>query len=187
MFEIVSYNPKWPEEFLRIARPIRSALGDIAVAIHHIGSTSVAGMPAKDVIDIQLTVGTLEDPIEPALVGLGYELTSFSKDHAPWGLDVTEREMEKRYYRAPSAERTHLHVRSIDRLNTRYALICRDYLRTHPMAASAYAEIKHQLAKRFANDVDSYYDIKDPVFDVIMCGGFAWAESTCWQMPETDA
>jgi GrpB-like predicted nucleotidyltransferase (UPF0157 family) len=187
MIEIVAYDPSWPDQFQEIAGRIRQALGPLAVTIHHIGSTSVPGMPAKDIIDIQLTVNDLDDPIEEGLFALGYQPVGVGCDHAPWGMDVPRREMEKRYYRAPASARTHLHVRSVDRLNRKYALLCREYLRTHPMAASAYAEIKRQLAKRFAEDSESYYDIKDPVFDVIMSGGFDWAESTSWTPPPTDA
>jgi GrpB-like predicted nucleotidyltransferase (UPF0157 family) len=187
MIEIVAYKASWPDEFQVVGGRIRSALGPLAAAIHHIGSTSVPGMPAKDIIDIQLTVRALEDPVDEALNAIGFEVAPFNLDHAPWGLEVSARDMEKRYFRATAGARTHLHVRSADRLNQRYALICRDYLRSHPMAASAYGEIKRQLAKRFAADADSYYDIKDPVFDVIMSGGFEWAEFSNWVPPPTDA
>jgi GrpB-like predicted nucleotidyltransferase (UPF0157 family) len=186
VIEIVAYKASWPDEFQEIGARIRKALGPLASGIHHIGSTSVPGMPAKDVIDVQLTVQALEDPIDGALIAIGYEPTQYTQDHAPWGLDVSERDMQKRYFRFPGSKRIHLHVRSIDRLNQRYSLICRDYLRTHPMAAHAYAEIKHQLAKRFPEDIDSYYDIKDPVFDVIMSGGFEWADVTGWKQSPTD-
>ena len=54
------------------------------------------------------------------------------------------------------------------------------------MAANAYAEIKHQLARYFSEDVKAYYNIKDPVFDVIMSGAFEWAEYTKWTTPESD-
>ena len=187
MIEIVPYRSSWAEEFQAIGARIREALGPFALAIHHIGSTSVPGMPAKDVIDVQLAVRDLDAPIEEALTSIGYELTSYTQDHAPWGLEVSPRDMQKRYYRASPGTKTHLHVRSVDRLNCRYSVICRDYLRSHLMAAHAYAEIKQQLAKRFADDVDSYYDIKDPVFDVIMSGGFEWAEATGWTLPPSDA
>jgi GrpB-like predicted nucleotidyltransferase (UPF0157 family) len=187
MIEIVPYRPQWPDEFRVIGVRIREALGDLAVAIHHIGSTAVPGMPAKDVIDVQLTVRDLDDPIQEALRSIGYELAPYTQDHMPFGLEVSAWDMEKRYYRCPPQRRTHLHVRALGRLNQKYPLICRDYLRAHSMAAAAYAEIKQQLAKRFAEDVDSYYDIKDPVFDVIVCGGFEWAEAIGWRLPESDA
>jgi len=187
MFELVPYRETWIKEFQTIANPVREALGDLAMAIHHIGSTAVPGMPSKDVIDIQLTVHDLNDPIRTPLETLGYQLATYTQDHAPWGLEVSERDMEKRYYRGPIGRKVHLHVRTPDRLNQRYALLCRDFLRSHPMAAQSYAEIKRQLVKRFSEDEGSYYDIKDPVFDLIVCGGFEWAQRTGWAIPPTDA
>ena len=58
---IVDYRPEWREQFDRIAETLRSALGDRALRIDHIGSTSVAGLAAKDVLDIQVTVRDLDD------------------------------------------------------------------------------------------------------------------------------
>lgn len=187
MIEIVAYRDCWPEEFGAIGARMRSALGPLAVAIHHIGSTAVPGMPAKDIIDVQITVTRLDDPIADGLLELGFADAGIFEDHMPWGMELDQRDMQKRYFRAAREARTHLHVRSVDRFNSRYPLICRDYLRTHPIAAAAYAEIKRQLAKRFPDDPDSYYDIKDPVFDVIMSGGLAWADATGWRVPPTDA
>lgn len=56
---IVPARAEWPEEFRRVARSLRETLGPIAMRIDHIGSTSVPGLAAKDVIDVQLTVGDL--------------------------------------------------------------------------------------------------------------------------------
>jgi len=187
VIEIVPYRAEWPAEFQAIGARMREALGPLAIAIHHIGSTAVPGLDAKDIIDVQITVHDLEDPIAPGLATLGFIDAGRFQDHIPWGMKLDPREMEKRYFRAAREARTHLHVRSADRLNSRYPLICRDYLRSHRMAATAYAEVKRQLARRFASDADSYYDIKDPVFDVMMSGGFEWAELTGWTVPPTDA
>lgn len=63
MIEIVDYKPSWVEEFRDIGSRIRTALGIRALAIHHIGSTSVPNLAAKDVIDIQVTVASLEEII----------------------------------------------------------------------------------------------------------------------------
>ena len=59
MIIISQYNPKWPEEFENIKSSLQAALGDLALRIDHIGSTSVPGLGAKDVIDIQITVKAL--------------------------------------------------------------------------------------------------------------------------------
>ena len=61
MIEIVSPDPAWPSEFQTIGRRLRAALGDAAVRIDHIGSTAVAGLAAKDIIDVQVTVASLEN------------------------------------------------------------------------------------------------------------------------------
>lgn len=187
MIEIVEYRSEWPRAFTTIAGAIRQSLGPLAHSIHHIGSTAVEGMPAKDIVDIQLTVVSLDAPIKLPLQAIGYEPVGIVTDHMPWGLDTDAREMEKAYYRPPHGVQAHLHVRSVDRLNRKYALVCRDYLRSHAMAAAAYAEIKKQLAKRFPHDADAYYDVKDPVFDVIVCAAFEWADSVGWTPPPTDA
>lgn len=73
------------------------------------------------------------------------------------------------------------------RFNQSYPPLCRDYLRAQPMAASAYAEIRRQLARRFLEDVASYCAVKDHVFDVMMAEARVWAESVGWEVPVSDA
>ena len=68
-----------------------------------------------------------------------------------------------------------MHVREDGRFNQRYPLLCRDYLRATPAAAAAYVEVKRPLAARFPDDRETYADVKDPVFDVLMAGAEAWA------------
>ena len=184
MIEIVPYQERWPEQFAAFGRRLREAAGADALAVHHIGSTSVPGLAAKDVIDIQITVADFSLPFCEAFEGLGLTFRTIYRDHCPPGLEIAPGQLEKRYF---SSSHYHVHIRIPNRFNQRYALLCRDYLRTHPMAASAYAEIKRQLAKRFPNDVEAYYSVKDPIFDVIMAGGLEWAEATRWQPPPTDA
>ena len=62
MITIVAYDTSWPEAFISVAQPLRTALGELALRIDHIGSTSVPGLAAKDVIDVQVTVATLDVP-----------------------------------------------------------------------------------------------------------------------------
>jgi GrpB-like predicted nucleotidyltransferase (UPF0157 family) len=186
MIIIEPYDPSWPDAFQRIGQQIRQALGARVLAIHHIGSTSVPGLPAKNIIDIQLTVAKLSDEIRDPLTALGFFYRAdIQGDHCPPGMDIAPEDLTKRYYQLAEPS-VNLHVRVKGRFNQRYAVLCRDYLRVTPMATNAYAEIKRQLAGYFPNDVDAYYDIKDPVFDVIMAGAFYWAELTGWQLPESD-
>lgn len=188
MIEIVPYRAAWADEFATLGRDLRAALGDRAQAIHHIGSTSVPGLVAKDVIDIQLTVARLDEPWAGPLRAAGYRLKEGDAwDHCPPGMALPPEDLRKGLATRAEGRRVHLHVRAAGRFNQRYPLLCRDYLRAHPLAAAAYAEIKRQLARRFPDDGEAYYDVKDPVFDVLMAGAEEWAARVGWSPPPTDA
>ena len=179
---IQPYNASWPAEFARVEAALLGALGDIAHRIDHIGSTSVPGLAAKDVIDVQISVPDLTDPaLGRALESLGATTTDITHDHVPPGDQHDPSAWEKRYFRAPPSWRpTHLHVRETGRANTRYALLFRDYLRRTPAAAAAYAEVKVALSKLHPNDVDAYYAVKDPVCDLVVEAAEQWASSAAW-------
>jgi GrpB-like predicted nucleotidyltransferase (UPF0157 family) len=189
IIEIVPYDEDWPREFAEIAGPLRVALGEVALRIDHIGSTSVPELAAKDVIDMQVTVRDFDVPLEALLSSLGYiRRLDINGDHLPPLVSGPASEWEKRYFQPPEDQRpSHLHVRAHERANQRYALLFRDYLRTHPVAAGAYAEIKHALARYHPEDWDAYYDIKDPVCDVIWSAAEEWARMTDWEPGPSDA
>ncbi|KAG5359516.1 UPF0157 protein [Yarrowia sp. C11] len=172
---IVPASSSWPQEYETLRAKIASVAPKNA-QIDHIGSTSVANLPAKDIIDIQMSVDSLEDVDIEALCKIGYVQSAGVKvDHCPPGQELADDQLQKLFFKAAEGERkTHLHVREFGKFNQKYPLLCRDYLRSHPYAAAAYAEIKMQLAKRFSDDEDSYYDVKDPVFDLIMEGAKEW-------------
>ncbi len=180
MIEIVPYQPRWTEEFLTISEKIENAVGKYALAIHHIGSTSVPNLAAKDVIDIQITVKDLTLPLEGLLSAIGFELTQHTVDHCPPGMKIATEELEKRAYRG-KGRRVNLHVRKQGSFNQRYPILFRDFLRANPMARDAYSEIKKQLARYFPENVDAYYDIKDPACDLIIAGAIEWARTNHWE------
>ena len=72
MIEIVPYRAAWKDEFEALGAALRGAVGSLALAIHHIGSTSVPGLDAKDVIDLQMTVASLDAPIQAPLAVAGF-------------------------------------------------------------------------------------------------------------------
>lgn len=183
MITIVPYDPRWPAEFEAIRTTLQQALGDLALRIDHIGSTAVPGLAAKDRIDIQITVRELSAEAEAALERYGYTRSLHNPgDHAPPGVEGPAGDWEKWFFNPPEIHRpANIHMRIQGRANQRYALLFRDYLRTHPMAAQAYGQVKMALARYHADDIDAYYDIKDPVCDIIMTGAEAWAQSTQWQ------
>lgn len=181
LIEIMQYNEQWSEEFQRIREPLREALGALALRIDHIGSTSVPGLAAKDVIDVQVTVAELDAAaIAAALEPLGYTLrTDITNDHLPPGRNDPQEEWQKLFFRAPEGQRrTNLHVRRTGRANQRYALLFRDYLRADPHVAKAYEQIKLALARLHPEDMEAYYDVKDPACDLIIAAAELWAAQT---------
>lgn len=198
--EIVDYEARWPAEFAEIAARLRQAFGPLALAIHHIGSTSVPGLAAKDVIDLQVSVAALDPggPIEAAIAAAGYAVRpDLAGDHVPIGADPTPSLWRKRYAGAesdllpalpgPARRRTHIHIRQLGLPNQRYALLFRDYLRASLPARENYALLKRELARLHPDDVDAYYAIKDPMCDLILDAAERWVAQTGWTLPETDA
>ena len=186
MIEIMAYRSSWPTEFTSLGARLRMVLGVRALAIHHIGSTSVPGLVAKDVIDAQVTVAALHESLLSDLLQAGFNKVRADRDHCPPGMALPDEELAKMMVNG-SERRSHIHIRVEGRFNQRYALLCRDYLRTHPSAADAYGRVKQELARYFPEDVEAYYDIKDPVFDVLMSGARDWETITDWTPPQTDA
>src|SRR5215217_3863100 len=88
---IVDYDPTWPDQFKQLAADLRRHLGGDILGIDHIGSTSVPGLAAKDVIDLQVTVASLTDAdrLAPAFQRAGHVLTPYQLDHRPAGDRVT--------------------------------------------------------------------------------------------------
>jgi GrpB-like predicted nucleotidyltransferase (UPF0157 family) len=186
-YVIIPYSSEWPAEFRLIAARIRAALGPLAIRIDHIGSTSVPDLCAKDVIDTQITVANLDDPaIVQGLAASGFELRpKVVQDHIPPGDPAPPEAWRKLFFReAPGRRRTNVHARLDGRPNQRYALLFRDYLRSHPAAAAAYAQIKERLAPKLER-LD-YIDAKDPVCDLIIQAAEVWAK-TGWQPGPSDA
>jgi len=187
MVTIVPHKSSWVGEFQSIGLVLREALGVLALRIDHIGSTAVPGLAAKDRIDIQITVESLDPPVEQALNRIGYTRLEHLTDHPPPGTEAQTNQWIKWVFKPPEGQRpTNLHVRIEGRTNQRYALLFRDYPRAHPAAAAAYAELKHRLAQNLA-DPDSYPDVKDPAVDLIYFAAEDWAAASSWRPGPSDA
>jgi GrpB-like predicted nucleotidyltransferase (UPF0157 family) len=129
---IVSYDPEWPRRYQALSAGIHAALGDAVLDIEHVGSTSVEGLAAKDVIDIDLTVADPrnEDEYVPALETLGYLLTVREPSfHQHRCLRLTE-------------PRANLHVFGPDCPEVIRHRMFRDWLRSHPEDRALYADAK---------------------------------------------
>lgn len=177
---IVEPKASWPAEFDAIAASIRGAVGPLALRVDHIGSTAVPGLPAKDVIDIQLTVAALDrERLAPALARAGFVYQDIGSDHRPPGKTGPDDDWRKLFFQAGSGRPVNLHVRVAGRPNQRYALLFRDYLRAHPESAAAYASLKRALAA-LGIDRGVYADVKDPACDLIFVAAEDWAGQTGW-------
>jgi GrpB-like predicted nucleotidyltransferase (UPF0157 family) len=183
VIEIVEYQERWPLEFAALVAELRAALGDLALRVDHIGSTSVPGLAAKDRIDVQVTVARDAD-LDAALERLaqaGFQARPFNTtDHVPPGATGSPMEWIKRFAaQRPDERPANIHLRVQGRANQRYPLLFRDYLREHPASAAAYAELKRRLAANL-HDVATYADVKDPACDIIMVAAESWAAATGW-------
>ncbi len=158
--EVVPYRPEWPILFEQEAKRIGEACAEIIVAIEHIGSTSIPGMPAKPILDIMAGLSAYVDglrTIEP-LKRLGYEY--YGENGIPG----------RHYHQLRDEGRVvvHLHMFEIDTENWRRHLLFRDYLRANSAAAAQYAELKRDLAIRFRNDRPAYTDAKGEFVNAIV-------------------
>jgi GrpB-like predicted nucleotidyltransferase (UPF0157 family) len=145
--EIADYDPGWPGNFAAIRDQVAAALGPLAQRIEHVGSTAVPGLPAKPVIDLDVVIATRADLPEviTRLAALGYRHEG--------DLGITGREA----FASPAAAPVrHLYVCTADSRELARHLAFRDYLRTHPGQARAYAELKRSLAAQFRSDRDAY-------------------------------
>jgi GrpB-like predicted nucleotidyltransferase (UPF0157 family) len=180
-------RPHWAAEFTCLARRIRALVGPAAIRIDHIGSTAVPGLGAKDVIDLQITVGDLDhvDAVANPLRAAGFRQDEVFGDDVFRGKGATDLELRKVFLREPEGERrAHIHVREIGRFNQRYALLVRDYLRAAEDARAAYEQLKREAARIFPDSIDGYLQLKDPVFHLLYAAASLWAEKAGWRPGE---
>jgi GrpB-like predicted nucleotidyltransferase (UPF0157 family) len=179
---LVGPRPEWRQEYARVADGLRAELGPLALRIDHIGSTSVPGLAAKDVVDLQVIVESLtpSERIVQAFERAGYELGAFGEDHVPAGWTGPDGAWAKLFFRPCRGRPVHVHVRSAGSPNERYALLFRDYLRTHADARDRWAVVKAELAAATVTR-DEYATRKDPLTDELMADAEAWAAATGWK------
>jgi GrpB-like predicted nucleotidyltransferase (UPF0157 family) len=168
--EVVPYREEWAEGFRAWRERLSEALGDTAVRIDHVGSTALRGLDAKPVVDIQISVGDVEDEDRyvPAIEGLGIALRF--------------REPRHRYFR-PSGDlprSVQIHVCEAGGEWEREHLLFRDFLRANPEARDAYARLKRELADWYRDDRIAYNEGKTGFILDTLDEARAWAERIGW-------
>src|SRR6266571_672569 len=155
---LVEYDHAWPENFAREAKRIKATLGNRAIMVEHIGSTSVPGLVAKPIIDILLVVADSADEPSyvPHLEAAGYVLRIREPD---W--------YEHRLFKGPDIN-INLHVFTQGSEEIRRTLLLRDWLRTNKADRELYARTKRSLARRKWRYVQNYADAKSDVVKAIL-------------------
>jgi GrpB-like predicted nucleotidyltransferase (UPF0157 family) len=165
---IDDHDPAWPQLFEAEVARIRSILRDRVVRVEHAGSTSVAGLPAKPIIDIVLEVpdSADESAYVPDMEAAGYVLHARESD---W--------FEHRMFKGPDTD-IHLHVFSAGCPEVDRMLLFRDWLRNDEADRTLYASAKRELAGHPWKYMQQYADAKTAVIAEIMDRARRWSATT---------
>jgi dephospho-CoA kinase len=177
VYQLVPYRPAWADDARRIIKRLQIACGEKALRIDHIGSTAVEGMDAKDVIDIQITVKSLDvaDEITDALANVGFP--SRHGVTADWPHTADAAQWRKRFHCAADPGRpANVHVRVDGWPSQRFALLFRDWLAANPAVQQDYL-----AAKRRALSAPDYPAAKEPWFAGAYERAWEWANTTDWR------
>ncbi len=185
---LVDPDPGWAAAGERLRARVAAAAGELGRGVAHIGSTAVPGLPAKDIIDLQLGVASLADAdaARDALQDAGF----------PWRPDIDHDNPKppgspvwpKRVHRSADPGRVvNLHIREVGTPGWRYALLFRDWLRADPAARADYLAIKREAGERYGGDLDAerYVEVKEPWFDAALIPAESWAATSAW-VPSLD-
>ena len=162
---VVPYDESWKSSFEAIRQELAGALGDLAIGIEHVGSTSVEGMSAKPCIDIDVVIRdySVFDAVVRNLEAIGYVHEG--------DLGIKDREAFK-YADKPHLQMHHLYVCPRYSEELRRHMTFRDYLRSNADAVRKYSLVKETAAGLFPNDIDRYMAYKGPCIEELykLCG-----------------
>ena len=170
LVQVVEPEPTWPDQARRLLGRIGAVAGGRAIRLDHTGSTSVPGLPAKDIVDLQLVVADLAvadqlcDPLQDA---------GFARLPGEWWDDALDGgSPPKRLHLACDPGRAvNLHVRTADSPAVREQLVFRDWLRRHPAERDAYAGVKRGAA---GVELEQYLNAKGPWIRAALLRALAW-------------
>ena len=151
--EVVPYDDAWASAFTEIKNELENAVGDLIVGIEHVGSTSVEGLSAKPIIDIDIIIKdySVFDAVVDRLNIIGYIHEG--------NLGINDREAFK-YADKPHLQKHHLYVCPQHSKELHRHIIFRDFLRANPEAVKRYGAIKEKAAQLFPNDIEKYIEYK---------------------------
>ncbi|MBB5516429.1 GrpB-like predicted nucleotidyltransferase (UPF0157 family) [Rubricella aquisinus] len=164
---VLPHDPSWADAFAIEAASLIRALAPLPLVLHHIGSTAIAGIHAKPIIDLLGEVPSLAqlDARAETMTRLGYEVMG------SYGIDG------RRYFRKSDAvgrRSHHLHMFEARSPHVARHLAFRDYLRAHADIARAYSDLKRRITEAGGASWDDYMDAKDPFVARIEPQALAW-------------
>ena len=157
---VVPYDEEWQTAFLDIEKEIRLALGELAIRIEHVGSTSVEGLAAKPCIDLDVVIEdySVFDAVRERLALIGYRHEG--------DLGISDREAFA-YSGKPHLMAHHLYVCPKNSRELHRHIVFRDFLRSHRDYRKRYGETKIKAAELFPNDIDGYIKYKSDIISEI--------------------
>ena len=152
---VVTYDPKWKVEFEKIKSHLGKVLENNVLAIEHVGSTSVEGLAAKPIIDIDVVIESYDkfEEVKSRLKSIGY----FHEGD----LGINGREAFA-YNDKQEFMTHHLYVCPRNSEELRRHITFRDYLKTHKEDREKYSQIKLKAALKYPTAIDSYIEAKSP-------------------------
>ena len=157
---VVPYSEQWKTDFETIKQYVLPAINDVVISIEHIGSTSVEGLSAKPIIDIDVVIKdyTVFDTVVEKLATLGYIHEG--------NLGIKDREAFD-YKADVDLPKHHLYVCPEFSAELRRHIAFRDYLRNNPEAMLKYSKVKEEGARLFPDSIDDYIAYKSHCIEEI--------------------
>lgn len=157
---VLPYDERWEQAFTQIKDEIQAALGSLALRIEHVGSTSVRGLSAKPIIDIDVVIRdySVFDAVVTALKEIGYQHEG--------DLGIAAREAFK-YDGKAHLQKHHLYVCPQDSAELKRHIAFRNYLRSNPEAVREYGRIKEEGAALYPDDIGKYIQHKSPFIEKV--------------------
>jgi GrpB-like predicted nucleotidyltransferase (UPF0157 family) len=164
--ELAPHDPRWTAYFEEVKVSLSAVLGRYALDIQHVGSTSIAGIVAKPVIDVAIAIERypLPDEVLAAVAALGYTY---------WGeYGIPRRHL---FFQRGGPVGYNVHINELANDEFQRHVLFRDYLRAHPDAAQEYERLKLLLAAQH-DDVNAYADNKSAFVQDILRKAYLWRE-----------
>ncbi|WP_457557327.1 GrpB family protein [Candidatus Harpocratesius sp.] len=159
---VVPYDPNWPEWFGKIKNYFLPALGSLTLAIEHVGSTSVPGLAAKPIIDVDIVIHRENFlKVREKLEQLGFIHEGDFGIHDREAFKPISKEIESKL------PPLHLYVCPEDSEELHRHINFREYLKDHPSISARYGAVKIESAKKYPFDIDAYISAKSPIIQEI--------------------